>query len=161
MMLLTATSLPLLVALAAVGLDSGEMLPENAAALVGAGVLSVMVFPGVAVALNRQRADPDPDEAPPARRLGDAYWTRTGSGGERCWPRRASPAPRGVGPGRAPAEANVARGVLAEGALGAGTARAAEHPADRRPMKRFLKPVRKVRWMNAHIIQPTSRHRCP
>ena len=53
MMLLTATSLPLLVALAAVGLDSGEMLPENAAALVGAGVLSVMVFPGVAVALNR------------------------------------------------------------------------------------------------------------
>ena len=53
MMLLTATSLPLLVALAAVGLDSGEMLPENAASLVGAGVLSVMVFPGVAVALNR------------------------------------------------------------------------------------------------------------
>ena len=53
MMLLTATSLPLLVALAAVGLDSGEMLPENAAALVGAGVLSVMVFPGVAVALKR------------------------------------------------------------------------------------------------------------
>ena len=53
MMLLTATSLPLLVALAEVGLDSGEMLPENAASLVGAGVLSVMVFPGVAVALNR------------------------------------------------------------------------------------------------------------
>ena len=54
MMLLTATSLPLLVALAAVGLDSGEMLPENAAALVGAGVLSVMVFPGLAVALDRR-----------------------------------------------------------------------------------------------------------
>src|SRR3954463_11898336 len=53
MMLLTATSLPLLVALAAVGLDTGHMLPENAASLVGAGVLSVMVFPGVAVALNR------------------------------------------------------------------------------------------------------------
>ena len=53
MMLLTATSLPLLVALAAIGLDSGHMLPENAAALVGAGVLSVMVFPGLAVALNR------------------------------------------------------------------------------------------------------------
>ena len=29
------------------------MLPENAAALVGAGVLSVMVFPGRAVALQR------------------------------------------------------------------------------------------------------------
>ena len=53
MMLLTATSLPLLVALAEVGLDSGAMLPENAAALVGAGVLSVMVFPGIAVALQR------------------------------------------------------------------------------------------------------------
>jgi Kef-type K+ transport system membrane component KefB len=63
MMLLTATSLPLLVALATVGLDAGEMLPENAAALVGAGVLSVMVFPGLAVALNRTTRTSDPDEA--------------------------------------------------------------------------------------------------
>ena len=54
MTLLTATALPLLVALAKIGLDSGEMLPENAAALVGAGVLSLMVFPGVAVAVNRR-----------------------------------------------------------------------------------------------------------
>ncbi len=54
MALLTATALPLLVALAAIGLSTGEMLPENAAALVGAGVLSVVVFPGVAVALNRR-----------------------------------------------------------------------------------------------------------
>jgi Kef-type K+ transport system membrane component KefB len=53
MMLLTATALPLLVALAAIGLDTGHMLPQNAAALVGAGVLSVIVFPGLAVALNR------------------------------------------------------------------------------------------------------------
>ena len=53
MMLLTATSLPLLVALATVGLDTGHMLPENAAALIGAGVLSVMFFPGLAVALDR------------------------------------------------------------------------------------------------------------
>ena len=68
MMLLTATSLPLLVALSAVGLDSGEMLPENAAALVGAGVLSVMVFPGVAVALNRTAPDPErAEQDPPAR----------------------------------------------------------------------------------------------
>ena len=61
MMLLTATALPLLVALAEIGLDSGHMLPENAAALVGAGVLSVMVFPGVAVALNRAPRTPDHD----------------------------------------------------------------------------------------------------
>ena len=39
MMLLTATALPLLVALSEIGLESGTMLPENAAALVGAGVL--------------------------------------------------------------------------------------------------------------------------
>jgi Kef-type K+ transport system membrane component KefB len=55
--LLTATALPLLVALAEVGLDSGMMLPENAAALVGAGVLSVALFPLLAVRLEpRARA---------------------------------------------------------------------------------------------------------
>jgi Kef-type K+ transport system membrane component KefB len=54
MMLLTATALPLLVALAEIGLSTGDMLPENAAALVGAGVLSVVVFPGLAVALNKR-----------------------------------------------------------------------------------------------------------
>ena len=54
MTLLTATALPLLVALAAVGLRTGDMLPENAAALVGAGVLSVVFFPGLAVALHQR-----------------------------------------------------------------------------------------------------------
>ena len=54
MVLLTATALPLLVALSEIGLSTGNMLPENAAALVGAGVLSVMVLPSVAVALNRK-----------------------------------------------------------------------------------------------------------
>lgn len=53
--LLTATALPLLVAIAEVGLDSGVMLPENAAALVGAGVLSVAIFPLLAIRL-KQRA---------------------------------------------------------------------------------------------------------
>ena len=51
MVFLTATALPLLVALSEVGLESGLMLPENAAALVGAGALSVLVFPLVAVGL--------------------------------------------------------------------------------------------------------------
>lgn len=51
MVFLTATALPLLVALSEVGLESGLMLPENAAALVGAGALSVLVFPLIAVAL--------------------------------------------------------------------------------------------------------------
>ena len=58
MMLLTATALPLLVALAHIGRESGTMLPENAAALVGAGVLSVIVFPAVAVTLARSRTHP-------------------------------------------------------------------------------------------------------
>ena len=54
MTLLTATALPLLVALSQIGLSTGHMLPENAAALVGAGVLSVMFFPGLAVALKKR-----------------------------------------------------------------------------------------------------------
>jgi Kef-type K+ transport system membrane component KefB len=54
MTLLTATALPLLVALAQIGLSTGHMLPENAAALVGAGVLSVVLFPGLAVALHKR-----------------------------------------------------------------------------------------------------------
>ena len=58
MMLLTATALPLLVALAHIGLDAGTMLPENAAALVGAGVLSVILFPAMAVGLHRSGAQP-------------------------------------------------------------------------------------------------------
>ena len=62
MMLLTATALPLLVALSEIGLESGTMLPENAAALVGAGVLSVMVFPAAAVALRTAARSPAADE---------------------------------------------------------------------------------------------------
>ena len=58
MMLLTATALPLLVALSEIGLESGTMLPENAAALVGAGVLSVIVFPAAAVALRLSALPP-------------------------------------------------------------------------------------------------------
>jgi len=56
MMFITATALPLLVALAEIGLRNGTMLPENAAALVGAGVLSVIVYPAVAVAIGARTA---------------------------------------------------------------------------------------------------------
>jgi len=67
MMLLTATALPLLVALAEIGLRNGTMLRENAAALVGAGMLSVLVFPMVAVMIERRRrAGEDPAAAAPA-----------------------------------------------------------------------------------------------
>ncbi len=40
-----ATGLPMIVAITALQVDNGLMLPENAAALVGAGALSVLVFP--------------------------------------------------------------------------------------------------------------------
>jgi Kef-type K+ transport system membrane component KefB len=61
LVLLTATALPLLVALAAIGLDNGSMLPENAAALVGAGVLSVAVFPLIAVRLEPRARRREPE----------------------------------------------------------------------------------------------------
>jgi Kef-type K+ transport system membrane component KefB len=56
--LITATALPVLVALAEIGLRNGTMLAENAAALVGAGVLTVLVFPAAAVALTRPAGAP-------------------------------------------------------------------------------------------------------
>jgi Kef-type K+ transport system membrane component KefB len=59
--LVTATALPVLVALTEIGLRSGTMLPQNAAALVGAGVVTVLVLPALAVALGRPAG-----AAPPA-----------------------------------------------------------------------------------------------
>jgi Kef-type K+ transport system membrane component KefB len=53
---LTSTALPLIVALTEIGLANGTMLPENAAALVGAGALSVAVFPLVAMQIRRRAA---------------------------------------------------------------------------------------------------------
>jgi Kef-type K+ transport system membrane component KefB len=53
MTFITATTMPLLIALAAIGLSDGVMLPSNAAALVGAGVVSVLVYPAVATLLRR------------------------------------------------------------------------------------------------------------
>jgi len=53
MTFITATTMPLLIALAEIGLSDGVMIPANAAAMVGAGVLSVLVFPAAAAALSR------------------------------------------------------------------------------------------------------------
>ncbi len=52
-------------ALTEIGLRNGTMLPENAAALVGAGVLTVLVFPAAAVALGRRQRDGVPAAATP------------------------------------------------------------------------------------------------
>jgi len=57
MTFITATTLPLLIALAEIGQQDGVMLPATAAALVGAGVLSVLVYPLIAVRLHRSTTD--------------------------------------------------------------------------------------------------------
>ncbi len=65
MTFITATTMPLLIALAEIGLSDGVMIPANAAAMVGAGVLSVLVFPSVAAALagrDRPASGPDAEE---------------------------------------------------------------------------------------------------
>jgi Kef-type K+ transport system membrane component KefB len=54
MTFITATTLPLLIALAEIGLHDGVMLPANAAAIVGAGALSVLIFPAVAAGLHKR-----------------------------------------------------------------------------------------------------------
>jgi Kef-type K+ transport system membrane component KefB len=56
MTFITATSLPLLIALATIGEQDGVMLPATAASMIGAGVLSVLVFPLIAVQLHRRTA---------------------------------------------------------------------------------------------------------
>jgi Kef-type K+ transport system membrane component KefB len=52
--LYTATGLPIIVAVTQIGLATEHMHPENAAALVGAGVISVLVFPLTAELIGRR-----------------------------------------------------------------------------------------------------------
>lgn len=53
--LLQATSLPFIVAATQIGVELGQLNPVNAAALVSAGLLSVLIFPPAALALLRER----------------------------------------------------------------------------------------------------------
>lgn len=58
-----ATALPLVVVITQIGIETQRMKPENAAALVGAGMLSVLVFPLVGFGvLDRARAEPASQE---------------------------------------------------------------------------------------------------
>lgn len=61
--LLQATSLPFLVTATSIGVTLGEITPVTAAALVSAGLLSVVVFPLVAVTLLRPTAEEVPAPA--------------------------------------------------------------------------------------------------
>jgi hypothetical protein len=79
--LLQATSLPFIVTATAIGMETGLMTPVTGAALVCAGLASVLLFPAVAVTLmtsDRPRspddvrrgaseADPGAAKAPPHR----------------------------------------------------------------------------------------------
>ena len=51
--LFSATALPLIVAITAIGVETGRMRSETAAALVGAGMLSVFVFPLLGLSIRR------------------------------------------------------------------------------------------------------------
>ncbi len=61
--LLVATALPIIVAVTSIEVDAGIMDPRNAAALVGAGALSVLVFPLVGTWLVRNEV-PDEESIP-------------------------------------------------------------------------------------------------
>jgi Kef-type K+ transport system membrane component KefB len=69
--LFSATTLPLVVAVTYLGVRTGDMLPENASALVGAAVITVAVFPPLALLLRSKSevARPDGVVAIAARRL--------------------------------------------------------------------------------------------
>ena len=56
--LYSATALPMIVAITTIGVRTGRMKPDVAAALVGAGLLSVLLFPMIAGALLSKSAQP-------------------------------------------------------------------------------------------------------
>lgn len=67
--LFSATGLPIIVAVTNIGLTEHDLRTGTAMALVGAGMLSVLIFPAVALLLRKRSADggvrsPDPDPDP-------------------------------------------------------------------------------------------------
>jgi Kef-type K+ transport system membrane component KefB len=59
--LLSSTTLPLVVAVTYLGVRSGDMLPENASGLVGAAILTVAVFPTLAIVLRSKSGEGQPE----------------------------------------------------------------------------------------------------
>ena len=59
--LFQATSLPFIVAATAIGVDLGLVDQAESAALIAAGLLSVMVFPLAGVTMLRRESPPAPD----------------------------------------------------------------------------------------------------
>jgi len=65
--IMQATSLPFIVAATAIGMDLGLIDAAAGAALIGAGLLSVLLFPLTGLVLLRRRAATQPDELAAAR----------------------------------------------------------------------------------------------
>ncbi|MFZ3328372.1 MAG: cation:proton antiporter [Methylocella sp.] len=59
--LFSSTTLPLVVAVTYLGARTGDMLPENASALVAAAVITVAVFPALAIVLRAKSEGAQPD----------------------------------------------------------------------------------------------------
>jgi hypothetical protein len=87
---LQATSLPFIVAASMIGVELGVIGSATSAALIGAGLLSVLLFPPVAAGILGRSGRPEAAPAPHPRR-----WARWAD--ERETQRRAGgPAPRAV-----------------------------------------------------------------
>jgi Kef-type K+ transport system membrane component KefB len=78
MTFITATTMPLLIALAEIGLADGVMIPANAAALVGAGALSVLIYPLVTITVARKSRKPEKGLAGRQQVIGGAKQPPTG-----------------------------------------------------------------------------------
>jgi Kef-type K+ transport system membrane component KefB len=59
----SATELPLVVAITTIATETGHMKTSTAAGLVGAAMLSTLIFPFVGIALRKRRASPAPGDA--------------------------------------------------------------------------------------------------
>ena len=85
----SATELPLVVAITTIAVEAGKMKTSTAAGLVGAAMLSTLVFPFVGLALRKrseseaESGGPSPEREPPRPALP--------SGGSACGPCRRSP----------------------------------------------------------------------
>ena len=77
--LMTSTQLPLVVAITAIGLATHRMHPYTASALIGAGMVSVLLFPMIAEAQRSRGRSRAGDQAPGDLAAGDAEVEPAGS----------------------------------------------------------------------------------
>ena len=62
-----ATALPIIVAVTDIGVDNGDLKPATAASLVGAGMISVLLFPLLALSQRQRQLDVLPSSLSPSR----------------------------------------------------------------------------------------------